>query len=184
MDTDLYPPGLNHADLHISTGDMPLEIVDVVKSAVAGASLVSIHGKASVPAGIDTGSGTVKGLHIEVEVLATGVAGGRIDALKAEVYCPTGSSMGADVAGLHISNFIQVQPTGSYEMARFEENGGITVEDIIGAYVTGDVNYFICLQPGSNTAWDRTGDKATPLTEQGWLRVWVGGSDRYIQLYG
>lgn len=220
---ELYPPGLNHAGMHATTGDMPLtdqpvtfeKIVVTMTTAVAGQiaaevtitssatsgtatgvsgtaigdnasgdqGLKGVYGLARVPAGIDAGSGALKGVHGKVEVLATGIVSGRIDGVYAQIYAPTGSTMGSDICGLYVDSFVQVQPTGAYELLRLEHNGAVTVEELIGGFVggDGDISYFLALQPNVCTAWGFSGSKTG--AEAGWLKCWIGGNDRYIQLW-
>lgn len=221
--TDLYPPGLNHAALHKSTGDMPLtdqeitfeNIIVAMTTAVAYARAVdvtitstatsgealAIHAItiannlsgdlelcglvaiARVSAGIDTGTGKIRGARVRFEALAASTVGGIATGLHIDLRGEAGVTWSADVFGIHIQSHMQTI-SATAQMIRLEENGGVTWDDLIAAHfgAGSDCEFFFYGSPSVCTGWSHLEDK-TGLGAKGWLRVSVG-LPRYIQLYG
>jgi len=139
--------------------------------------------RAQIKSGIDTGSGYLRGLQVNAEVLAKATVGAAVAGIYVSVYSEAASVFSGDVRGIYINNFMAVSGS-TYEMIRLEENGGATVTSLLSGYVGGggDINYAFIMS-GSHTAWDGTTDKVTGKTASGFLRVNVEGYIRHIPLY-
>lgn len=218
----LYPPGLDHAELHATTGDMPLSdqpvtfenIIVAMTTAVAYARAVdvtitstatsgealAIHavtiannlsgdlelcalvGIARVSAGIDTGTGKIRGGRLRFEALAGSTVGGIATGLHIDLRGEAGVTWSSNVFGIHIQSHMQTIGATA-QMIRLEENGGVAWDHLIAAHfgAGSDCEYFF-YSPSNLSGWQNSGNITTKATA-GWLRLVVAG-ERYIQLYG
>ncbi len=131
------------------------------------------------PGGAHTDS--VYGAVITTEILGAGIVGGRLEGLRINISSALTSETQSAVQGIFISGYnLGTQAAGNYYFIRAQENGTYTVNYCLyfrGG--TGGINYFACLH-GDTDAWNALG---SPGTASGWIRLYAGGMERWIQLY-
>lgn len=190
---ELYPPGLNHAGLHVSTGDMPISGLDMkVKSldvtpgrmtveleggvdidyyhkfkatstndlALVNKVMAGVVAQASMQEGSISGAlSRISAIHGYLDVFNAGITGGARSALA------TLQTLGA--GGQTIDAGIDILAAGQ------------TVTDLIRLTSGTIVNVFqsIAVANVVNSAKTGTG------TITGYLKVNIGGTDRWIYLY-
>lgn len=147
-------------------------------------NLYGNHIDMGVEAGI-TLTGNMFGDYIGLALTATSEVTGFFEGIRIEQYVPSGATLGSSVYGIHICNFLQVDPDGQYVLIRASEHGSATVDNCIYIHIgdNADANYFLALMGATKTAWAIAGSK-TALGASGWLRCYVGGKEKFIQLYG
>ena len=94
------------------------------------------------------------------------------------------SSIASDVWGLRVLVAVGDTPGGNSTVLRLEPNtNGITLVSAIEIPVGGggDLTYLLTCNPAATSAWDAGG--VPTIGGGGWLRVRLGGNDRWIQLY-
>ncbi len=133
-----------------------------------------------------TVTGSSYGIHLELEVLGTGVVTGSWEGIRIELYNTAGTTLSSDVYGLFINNYQLGTITGSYHMVRLEENGTMIVDSVFFVGVTDAVN-FLTLRPQTPSAggWDLTTDVTNTgaYASNGYLRVATEIGVRRIPLY-
>jgi len=164
---ELYPPGLNHADMHKHTGDMPLTTSMELRAKTL---------QVSQDLGMDlTISDRVNPLRVSVDSTSNWYPDDHASTIDNDMY-----------AGWFIVN-IGEEPTGSSTILRLESNTkGITLNSVFDAIASGvpqgNFDYLFKMHPATGVdAWDGSG---TVTNEMGYIKVTVGPQDRYIQLYG
>ncbi len=142
-------------------------------------SLTGLNVKTQVLTTINTGTGSVIGLHTELEAGGTATIGGQWRGHVIELYGESGATITGDIYGLRIDNYID-STTGVYMLARFEHNGSATCTAGLGLY--GSMTYAFLL--GSGTPGDTTTDKTGGGgAGAGYITVQMHGVTKYIQLY-
>ena len=199
----VFPEGMPQT-VHIGTETTPLtqgEAAQIVISAVINA--IALGGVVEAGVFIVVGSvslaGNLKGLragtiindgitvtgelygaHIEQTVLGAGVNVGRWEGLRIEMSSALGSTVGI-AHGIFMSNYnLGTLSADNYYFIRCQENGTATVH--YGLYFragTGGIDYFAMLH-GDMDAWCATGH---PTVQHGWIKLMVGGVERWIMLY-
>lgn len=202
MVTELYPPGLNHAAMHVSTGDMPLTEEDepftlaFTSTAAVPADAFTITatqmGEGGALNGLTINSiagaddvGNVHGFEVNASIAAGVAAGGRLYGGYIILSDGEGSSIASDAYGLRIMSMLNEPVTGDLGILRLELNGDETAISVIETAGT-NAEYFLRFHQTGVDGWSATGDKSTgdSLGARGWLKVRVANFDRYVQLYG
>lgn len=206
MVTELYPPGLNHAELHKSTGDMDLgdlwpqdapmaeglyvrktvtgddeygfsrfitiseEGCALVDNALSGLVVMGIHEAGDLSGGLAIFSGlNVWALAYEEATLSGGAWG----CIAAFQYHPAST---VDLRhGLWVQHSVSGRTMQSVLMMEVAGGGATHLIEMGGSGVTN----FAALPDNDVIA----GDTKNPGTTLGFIRVLVGASERYIQLY-
>lgn len=142
-------------------------------------SLKGLNVKAQVLTTVNTGTGSVIGIHTELECGGTATIGGQWRGHVIELYGESGATISSDVYGLRIDNYID-STLSVYMLARFEHNGSATCLAGLGLY--GAMTYAFLF--GSGTPGDATTDKSGGGgAGTGYVTVQIAGVTRYIQLY-
>ncbi|MBA7491249.1 hypothetical protein ES702_01794 [subsurface metagenome] len=144
-------------------------------------SKVVVNTGVTVTATLGAHHPAVFGGQINVEVLGTGIVAGRTEGLRIEMSSALGSETQSAFDGIFITNYnLGTQSANNYHMMDMRENGTYTIYCFF--YLRGGVNgvdYFAELH-GDTDAWHAHG---APATQDGWIRLWVGGLLRWIRLY-
>ena len=80
-------------------------------------SIKGVRARATVLTGVDTGTGRVDGVHVEVEALGTAVVGAQVMGIRVEIYVEGDATLSSDVQGIAVLNYINVQPGGTYAVS-------------------------------------------------------------------
>jgi len=162
------------------TGTLTGQFLQVKASNASGnLSLKGINVKAQVLTTIDTGSGSVIGIHTELECGGTATIGGQWRGHVIELYGESGATITGDVYGLRIDNYIDSTLT-TYMLARFEHGGSATCIAGLGLY--GSMTYAFLF--GSGAPGDTTTDKTgAGSAANGYITVQMLGITRHIALY-
>jgi hypothetical protein len=158
-----------------------------VKAARTGVvSLIGLHARATVPTGIDIGlvaNGQLYGIRNEVEVFGAGSrVRGDVYGETIEIFADATATINGLIYGLYINNYVLTTPAG-YAFIRCDENGNQTIQECMAFYMggTSDSNFLMFLSPGTRTGWSSGG--AHGGAEDGWLRISLQGTVRYVHLY-
>jgi len=95
------------------------------------------------------------------------------------------STVNHDMHALWVLWMGGIAPAFDSSLLRLENNSPATLNSVISVPVGGggDFAYFLTVNPNDRTAWSSGGNVTTGLGARGWLKVFVAGADRWIQLY-
>ena len=159
-------------------GELTGHFLQVKASNASGnLELCGLNTKAQVLTVINTGTGSVAGIHTELECGGTATIGGQWRGHVIELYGEAGATITGDIYGLRIDNYID-STTGVYMLARFEHNGSATCLAGLGLY--GAMTYVFLL--GSGVPGDAVTDK-TGVGSTGYFAVQIAGVIKYVALY-
>jgi len=167
-------------------GNVEAGIFKVIASASLTGDLKGLRAGVTVNDGVTvTPSGAalnaVFGAQINVSILGTGIVTGRVEGLRIEMSSALGSETQSAFEGIFISNYnLGTQQPNGYYFIRMQENGTYTVH--YAFYIrpgVGGIDYLAFLH-GVHPAWNVVG---TPSVETGWIKLLVGGIDRWLKLY-
>ena len=143
-------------------------------------TIYGCHAKATILTTKDLGSGNVRGLYVEAEALGTGKTTGFFEGIDVETYVESGASVG-DHYGIYVKTYSDIAGNQEIMPLRLEHNGASVADAFIGAFAqTGKMRYFLVSSQTSETWCNVT---QTASTAGGWLKVKLGGYDRYIALF-
>jgi hypothetical protein len=144
-------------------------------------SLYGVHAKANVLTGKNTGTGKILGVYVEIEALGTGVVGGTFEGIDVETYVESDATITGDHYGIYVKTYSDISGNQEIVPLRLEHNGASVANAFIGVYAqTGKMRYFLTSSHTAETWVDVTG---TPADIAGWLKIKLGGYDRWIALY-
>ena len=153
-----------------------------VKGSITSGNLTlkGVHARATILTAKDIGTGNVFGIHVEVEALGTGKTTGFFEGIDVETYVESDASVG-DHYGIYVKTYSDIASPGVIMPLRLEHNGASVAEAFIGVFAqTGKMSYFL---ESSNTSEDWCNVTQTASGAGGWLKVKLGGYDRYIALF-
>jgi len=153
-----------------------------VKGSITSGNLniYGVHARATILTGKNLGTGLVRGVYIEVEALGTAITTGLFEGLDIETYVESGASIG-DHYGIYVKTYSDIAGNREVYPLRLEHNGASIANAFIGVFnQTGKMRYLLV---SSATAETWCGVTGTPSTIAGWLKVKLGGYDRWIALY-
>jgi len=181
--TELYPPGLDHAEMHVSTGDMPLsasgrpmsveleggvdidyyhkfKVTSTDELALVDKVMAGIVAQASMQEGsVSGGLSRISAIHGYLDVYNAGISGGARSALA------TLQTLGA--GGQTIDAGVDILAAGQTVTDLIRLTSG-TIVNVLQSVAVANV---------VNSAKTGTG------TITGYLKVNIGGTDRWIYLY-
>lgn len=191
---ELYPPGLNHAELHLSTGDMPLSALDLKFKSLTvepGRVQVELEGGVDIDYFHKFKVTSTDDLALVDKVMAgivaqcafsEGAVSGSLSRISAihgylEVY-------NAGISGGARSALATLQTLGAggqtVDVGLDFLTAGQTVTDLIRC--SGDIGHVMHLSEVADVVnSSKTGGGA--LTPKGYLKISIAGTIRYINLF-
>lgn len=136
----------------------------------------ALRARMAVATGI-TVTGSTYGFHLEQEILGTGVVTASWEGIRLEMYSEAGTTA-PDMYGIFMSNYV-AGTTGLLYFMRLQENVAAQMEAAFYIRVV-DMDNLFYLFPTVTTAWAQTGN---PANQNGWIKVDLAGTIRYIRLY-
>lgn len=144
------------------------------------ATLRGVRSRVAVKTGV-TLTGSLYGVHIETEALGTGVVSGNFEGMDIETYVVSTATISGDHYGIFVKTYSDIAGNQEIVPLRLEHNGASVANAFIGVFAqTGKMRYFLYSSHTSETWCNVT---QTASTAGGWLKVRLGGYDRYIALY-
>jgi hypothetical protein len=164
-----------------TTGSHIAVIVQTGSTATTGsANCVTANIRNSLATGKTIG-GYQRVIHVEQEALGTATVTGMIEGIDVETYVESTVTSSSDHYGIYVKTYSDISGSKTLMPLRLEHNGATVAAAFIGVYAqTSKMSYFLV---SSNTSEDWVHVTQTvSLTGGGWLKVKLGGYDRYIGL--
>lgn len=158
-------------------------IVQRVKATTANSAtnLYGIRAKTSVPTGV-TCAGDNCGLYVETEVLGTAIDSGSFHCgIKVETYVESGVTQAKDHYGIYVATYCDISGSRTLECIRLEHNGASVAGAFIGVYNQMTKMSYLIESPMTAELWCGVTSTVT-IANGGWLRIKLGGYNRYIAL--
>ena len=181
-------PIAGQVGVHVNAAHVGDVIAHKVRASLDAAALTMTGDLFGTRRDVDVGDATVLTGHLAGvydQITIQGEVTSWVIGHRYGIEADAGATLGGDVWGLSIGNYMLVQPAGAYDMIRIAENGTAIVDRIfhIGC---NDVRYFMRLTniPGSG-AWDQVTDVTGGggNASVGFLLVQVPAGTRRIPMY-
>lgn len=147
---------------------------------VTSADTMAIHSKISAATGKTIAS--QKGLYIEEEALGTAIISGSIFGIDLETYVESGVTFSGDHIGIYVKTYSDIAGNQAISCARLEHNGASVANSFLCVQnQAGKMRYLL----DSSTTADTWVNVTTAVAgnQYGFLKIKLGGYDRYIPLY-
>lgn len=120
-------------------------------------------------------------IHVETNLGGSAVCTGTLESMRIEMYTNSSATWTGDCITIHIANYLEKAPSGSYYFMRLAEN--YTGRVVTAAmWVSGSISNLFNLA-GTPVGWDSGSDVATSGTKHGKIGIMVNGQQRWLQLY-